>query len=200
MNVRSDFAAAVPLFQRAVQLDPNFAMTYASLGTSQFDLGETSLAAENTRKAYELRGRVSESEKFYIECQYYQFAIGDLEKARQVNELWAQTYPRVSVPLANLANIFSQLGQHDKALAELLQAISLDPGSGQNYAFLAFNYLNLNRLKEAEATAEETQVKKLDSPLLRTLLYQLAFVQNDAAGMAARISPKGVFSACNRRP
>jgi eukaryotic-like serine/threonine-protein kinase len=150
-------------------------------------LGETRLAAENTTKAYELRERASESEKFYIECQYFQFAVGDLEKARQANELWAQTYPRVAGPLANLSFIDSSLGQHEKALAELREALSLEPGNGQNRAFFAFNLLNLNRLEEAQASAEETRAKKLDSPLLRTLLYLLAFLHNDTTGMAEQV-------------
>jgi tetratricopeptide (TPR) repeat protein len=93
LKAKTDFAAAVPLFQRAISLDVNFAGAYAFLGLSYLNLGETSLAAENGRKAYELRERVSEREKFLIESNYYEFVIGDLEKALQSCELWAQTYP-----------------------------------------------------------------------------------------------------------
>ena len=89
----SEYAAAVPFLERAIRLDPNFSIAYARLGTSYRMMGETTLAAENTRKAYELRQRVSELEKFYIESHYYQQTTGELEKARQVYELWAQIYP-----------------------------------------------------------------------------------------------------------
>jgi len=180
----NDYAAAVPLFQRAIQLDPNLAMAYASLGVIHSNIGETNVGAENIRKAYDLRERVSESEKFYIESHYYDFVTGDLEKARQVYELWAQTYQRDSVPSTNLGVIYTDLGQYDKSLAEMREALRLDPAGAQNYANVVSSYLPLNRLKEARATAEEAQAKKLDSPYLQMLLYQVAFLQNDAAGMA----------------
>jgi DNA-binding winged helix-turn-helix (wHTH) protein/tetratricopeptide (TPR) repeat protein len=183
MTGKSDFAAAAPLFLRAVSLDPNFAMAYSSLSNAYWSLGETNLGAENARRAYELRERVSDREKFYIECNYY-WATGDLEKARQAYELWAQIYPRDAVPPGYLSSIYTQIGEHDKALAESQEALRRDPTSGLSYANLAFSYLNLNRLDQARAIAEEAQAKKLDSQYLRFSLYQLAFLQNDAAGMA----------------
>jgi eukaryotic-like serine/threonine-protein kinase len=187
-NSGGDDTAAVPLYQRALSLDPNFALAYAQLGVSYGNLGETSLSTENARKAYDLRDRVSEREKFYIESTYYQFVPGDLEKAHQVYELWAQTYPRDSVPRNNLSVIYSQLGQYDKALAEIRELLRLDPASGLGYANLAGDYLVLNRLEEARATAEEALAKKLDSPILRNILYALAVLQNDAAGMAQQVA------------
>jgi eukaryotic-like serine/threonine-protein kinase len=188
LAAKGDNATAVPLFQRAIHLDPNFAMAYASLGTSYGNLGETSLGAENTRKAYELRERVSEREKFYIESHYYSIVTGDLEKARRAYELWAQTYPRDWLPPDNLGGIYRILGQYDKRLAENRETLRLDPTSAWSYAYLVYPYLNLNRLEEARATAEEAQAKHLDSPLLRIGLYQLAFLQNDAPGMAQQVS------------
>jgi tetratricopeptide (TPR) repeat protein len=184
---KGDDAAAVPLLQRAIRLDPNFAMAYAALGASYYNLGETSLGAENTKKAYELRERVSEREKFYIESHYYSIVTGDLEKARRAYELWAQTYPRDWVPPDNLGGIYRILGQYDKRLAENRETLRLD-ASGVSYAYLVYPYLNLNRLDEARAIAEEAQAKKLDSPLLRGALYLLAFLQNDAAGMAQQLA------------
>ncbi|HLW99078.1 MAG TPA: protein kinase [Candidatus Acidoferrales bacterium] len=184
---KADYAAAVPLFQRAIRLDPNFAVAYASLGMSHFDLGETSLAAESFRKAYELRERVSERERFYIESHYDNFVTGDLGRARQVYELWTQTYPRDPVPQADLGVIDTNLGQYDKALDENRETLRLDV-SGLGYANLVSNYLYLNRLDEGRAAAGEAQTKKLDSPYLRLLLYQLAFLQNDAAGMALQVT------------
>ena len=133
---KDDAAAAVPLFQRAIRLDPNFAMAYASLGTSYSNLGEPTLGAENTRKAYELRERTNEREKFYIESHYYDNVMGDLEKARRNYELWAQTYPRDSVPPSNLAVVYSNLGQYEKALEAARKALRLYPGSGLSYGDL----------------------------------------------------------------
>jgi eukaryotic-like serine/threonine-protein kinase len=179
----SDFAAAVPLFGRAVSLDPNFAVAYSSVGNAYWSLGETNLGAENVKRAYELRERVSDREKLYIECNYY-WATGDLEKARRAYELWAQTYPRDDVPSGYLSDIYTQIGEHDEALVEAQEALRRNPNSGLNYANLTFSYLNLNRLDEAKATAEQAQAKKLDSQSLRASLYQLAFLQNDAQGMA----------------
>jgi serine/threonine protein kinase/Flp pilus assembly protein TadD len=185
---KNDYAAAVPLFQRAIRLDPNFAVAYASLGTSYGNLGETRLAAENTRKAYELRGRVSEREKFYIESHYYQIFTGNLEKARQAYELWAQTYPRDYGPRYNLGGVYASLGQYDKMPAEFREVLRLDPASAASYANLVGSYLDLNSLEEARATAEEAQARELDSPYLRIQLYLLAFLQNDAAGMEQQVA------------
>jgi eukaryotic-like serine/threonine-protein kinase len=186
--VHGDYAAAVPLFQRAVSLDLKFAMAYALLGACYSNLGETILAAENAKKAYELRERVSEREKLYIESHYYNFVVGDLKKARQTYELWAEAYPRDSVPPTNLGFIYGILGQNDKALAETREGLLRDPGSGLNYANLVSSYLVLNRLEEARATAEEAQAKQLDSSDLRINLYELAFLENDAAGMAEQVA------------
>jgi eukaryotic-like serine/threonine-protein kinase len=183
----ADFPSAVRSFQRAISLDPNFAMAYSSLGNAYWSLGETTLGAENVKKAYELRERVSDREKFYIECNY-EWATGDLEKARRAYELWAQTYPRDYTPRRNLASIYGSLGQFDNALAESREALRLDPGSAQSYVFLVESYLSLNRLEEARATAEEAQAKKLDSPFLRLFLYEVAFLQRDEAGMAQQVT------------
>jgi eukaryotic-like serine/threonine-protein kinase len=183
---KGDSAAAVPLLQRAIRLDPNFAMAYSVLGTSYANLGEDSLATENTKKAYELRGRASEPEKFYIESHYHNFVTGDQEKARKVDELWVQTYPRAAAPHTNLGAIYDQLGLHDKALEQYREDLGLVL-SGNGYANLVSIYLNLNRLEEARATAKEAQAKNLDSPELHLSLYQLAFLQNDVAGMTQQV-------------
>ena len=182
-----DDAATVTFFQRAIRLDPNFAMAYASLGNSYRVLGETNLAKENTRKAYELLGKVSEREQYYIESHYYEIVTGDLEKARQVYELWGQTYPRDFIPSRSMGIIYAQLGQYDKALVEDLKALRLKPDA-REYANVAGCYLGLGRLQEARATADEAQAKKFDSPDLSVFLYALAFLQNDTAEMAQEVA------------
>src|SRR5260370_8938763 len=122
-------------------------MAYAALGASYFNLGEASLGAENTKMAYELRERVSEREKFYIESHYHSIVTGDLEKARQAYELWAQTYPRDWVPPDNLGGIYRILGQYDKRLAENRETLPLH-ASAPIYAYLAYPHLNLIRLEQ----------------------------------------------------
>jgi serine/threonine protein kinase/tetratricopeptide (TPR) repeat protein len=188
MLVQGNYAAAVPLFQHAIQLDANLAMAYASLGTTYHNLGEKELAAENTRRAFELRARVSEREKFYIESHYYDFVSGDLEKARQAYELWGQTYPRDSVPPTNLGNLYQTLGQYEKSLADYRAAQRLSPNDAVTYSNLIAVLVNLNRVKEARATVAEALAKKLDSPGIRFAMYQLGFLQSDDAAMAEQAS------------
>jgi len=174
---------AVPLFQRATSLDPNFAMAYALLGVSYLNLGEATRAAENIRKAYELRERVSEREKLYIASRYEHFVTGNLEAARKAYELWAQTYPRDNTPARLLGIIYMSFGDYDKALAQEQEAMKLDPGGGIEYSSLGFSYVLVNRLDEARATAQEAQAHNLDTPGIHFLLYKIDFLQHDAAGM-----------------
>jgi eukaryotic-like serine/threonine-protein kinase len=183
-----EFAAGVPLLQRAIRLDPNFTMAYALLGDTYTSLGEASLSAGNIQKANELRDRLSEREKLYVEADYYQVVVGDQEKARQVYEFWMQTYPRDIVPPANLGFIDRNLGQYDRALAEFRESFRIGPATGFGYYNLVPAYISLNRLEEARATAEEAQAKNLDSPSLRFSLYLLAFLQNDATDMAQQVA------------
>jgi eukaryotic-like serine/threonine-protein kinase len=188
MAGKGDYTGAVPLFQRSIDLDSNFAMAYALLGTTYHNLGEKMLAAQSTRKAYELRGRVSEWEKFYIESHYYHFVTDDLEKARQAYELWAQIYPREQVPRNNMGEIDQSLGQHEKALKEYEAALKLGPADNLSYANMVVANIHLNRLAEAQRIAQEAQAKGLDSGAIRLYLYQVAFLRQDAEGMAQQAS------------
>ncbi len=180
--VKRDYAAAIPLLQRAVSLDPNFAMAYARLGMNYSNLGESARAAENIRKAYELRERVSELEKFYIVSHYEQYVTGNLEATRKTYELWVQTYPRDDTPTANLGAIYEFLGDYDKNLAASQEALKLSP-DGLSYSNLVLSYLQVNRLDEARATAQEAQAHNLDNPANHQSLYLIDFLQHDAAGM-----------------
>jgi serine/threonine protein kinase/tetratricopeptide (TPR) repeat protein len=187
MLVQGNYEAAVPLFQRALQADPNLAMAYASLGTTYVNLGEKELASQNFRRAFELRAKVSEREKFYIESHYLHNVSGDLEKAREVYELWAKTYPRDSVPANNLGEVYRSLGQYEKALEGFRASHRTSPNDALGYSNLLAVLVNLNRVKEAHATASEASAKKLDSAGIRYALYQLAFLQSDDAAMAEQV-------------
>ncbi len=187
MLTQGNYTAAVPQFQRAIQLDPNLAMAYASLGTTYHNLGEKELAAENTRRAFELRGKVSEREKFYIESHYHHFVTGDLEKAKQVYELWAQMYPRDSGPINNLGVVYQTLGQYEKSFENFRAAQRLTPNDAVSYSNTLGVLVNLNRVKEARAMAADAAAKKVDSSGIRFDLYQLGFLQSDDAAMADQV-------------
>jgi eukaryotic-like serine/threonine-protein kinase len=187
MMAEDNYTDAPPLLERAIRIDSNFAMAYARLGTSYENLGETTKGTENLKKAYELRERASEPERFYIECHYYQTVPGNLEAARRVCGLWVQTYPREWVARLNLSGIYGNFGQYDKALEEAREALRLSTNGG-NYASVVSILIYLNRLEDARATAEEAQTKKFDSPTLHILMYQLAFLRNDAPRMAQEVA------------
>jgi DNA-binding winged helix-turn-helix (wHTH) protein/Flp pilus assembly protein TadD/predicted Ser/Thr protein kinase len=177
--VKDDSAGALPFFQRAVSLDPNFAMAYAWLGTTYSNLGENVRASENMRKAYELRGRTSELEKLYISATYENLVTGNLEAAPAVFELMAQTYPRDYSPQVYLCVIYAELGEHEKALTAAQEALKVDPSSGLAYGNLAFAYVVLNRLDEAKATAQEAAAHNLDNPHIHLVLYLVDFLQHN---------------------
>ncbi|MGA3316687.1 MAG: tetratricopeptide repeat protein [Candidatus Korobacteraceae bacterium] len=180
--------AALPFFKRAVDLDPNFAMAYVWISESYYNLNEVGRAAENARKAYELRGKVSERERFLIEGNYYLYATGVLEKAAQTFELWQQSYPRYELPYVELGLIYLCLGNWEKALEEFREALRLEPNSAVNYINLGFTYMALNRLDEADAVYKQAKERKLEHEFLLQTHYSLAFLEGDAAQMAQLVS------------
>ncbi len=177
-------SAALPLFQRAVELDPNFAVAYAGMAVSYSNLDEVGRAAEYARKAYELRRNVSERERLDIDSSYYMFATGELEKAAQVYEQWQESYPRDAKPYMNLVFVSEGLGNWDKALEEALGALRLDPNAASNYPNLGMAYTSLNRLNDAEQVYKQAEKRKVAGEFLLNSRYQLAFLKNDAAQMA----------------
>jgi tetratricopeptide (TPR) repeat protein len=176
--------AALPFFKRASELDPNFAMAYARMAVTYFILGEPGRAADSARKAYELREKVIERERFPIEGFYYLFVTGELEKAQQVYELWQQTYSRDYVPYGNLSFIYASLGNFEEALEEARQAMRLEPNNATNYVNLGLYYASLNRLDEAQAVYKQAEERKLEVESLLVNRYRLAFLQDDTAQMA----------------
>ncbi len=181
-------AAAIPFMKRALELDPNFAVAYASLGLEYGNLGQASLAAENIKKAYALRDRVSEHEKYRITALYYDQVTGELEQASQVYELWAKSYPQDLVPPNNLGNIYGQLGQYEKAAVETQESLRLEPNAVNGYGNLAQNYLALNRPDDAKKAIEEAQGRHLDGDFLHWTIYQEAFLKGDVAEMERQVN------------
>jgi serine/threonine protein kinase/Tfp pilus assembly protein PilF len=188
MDVANDYAAAIPLFERAVSLDPNFAMAYLRLSQSYQPLSENDRCAENARKAYALRERVSESEKLGISSFYELVVAGNLEAARTSFQAWAQTYPRDEDPQVYLWFSYTAMGDYPKANGAALQALKLNPGSGNNYVNLAYTYQWIDQLDQAEATVRESRAHSIDSPWIPLVLYVVNFLQHDAAGMQKQVA------------
>ena len=180
-------AEAIPFMRRAVELDPNFAMAYVGLAVEYANLGRASLAAENSRKSYDLRDHVSERERYRISAFYFQYVTGEVEKATEAYELWAKSYPRDPVPAGNLGFIYSSLGQYDKAISETEAQMRLEP-SIVGYGNLAGLYINVNRLKESRQILAEGQQKNFDGFTIRGDLYTLAFLSGDTADMERQVA------------
>jgi len=182
-------AAAIPFFKHALELDPNFAMAYAWLGLAYVDIGEPGIAADYTRKAYELRERTSESENYFITARYQKAVTGNMEKAEQACQLWIQAYPRAETPRNLLSGaIYPHVGQYEKGIEAGKEAIRLNPDFPPSYALLMFNYIALNRLDEAKATYGQALGRKLNHPFFSIALYEIAFLRNDAAAMAQQVA------------
>ena len=173
---------AAPNYLRAIELDPNFAMAYARLGAVYSNLQENRLSEQYRQKAFELRDRASEREKFYILSHYY-VDSGQLDKGITALEMYKQTYPRDSIPYTNLANTYLRLGQFANALENGQQAVSIDPGSISGYSNLAQAYAGLNRLEEAKATLQAALQHGFNSSGLHMQLASLYWAEGDDANM-----------------
>jgi len=180
-------AASIPFHKRAVELDPNFARAYASLGMAYLNVRESKEATANFTKAFELRDRVSDRERFYIETCYYSFVTGELPKANQSYREWIAAYPDDYVPYANMALNEVSLGEYEKAAESSRQALRLAPESGAAYSNLMGAYVSLGRLDEAKAAYEQALPKTPDVEYLRETRYYLAFLQDDEAAMQQQI-------------
>ena len=178
---------AVPFMKRAIELDPNFAIAYVALGIDYSNLGQASLAADYARKAYDLRDRVSDRERFRISAFYFQYVTGEMDKAIEAYELWAKSYPREMVPHGNLGSLYASVGQYDKAITETETAQRLEP-TITDYANLASNYISVNRLKDARLTLQEAQRNHFDGLFIRGDLYSLAFLAGDTAEMERQVA------------
>ncbi len=180
----SGATAALPLFRQATEIDPNFAMAHAALGRMYADLDESDLSAESTTRAWQLRDRTSDREKFFITAGYQTLVTGNLEKAQQTCEAWAQTYPREALPHTQLSGYINKAaGQYEKAAAEARKAIELDPDFAMGYFNVAVNNVYLDRLGEAENALRRAAGRGLETDEFIMLEYDIDFLRGDQVGM-----------------
>jgi serine/threonine protein kinase len=176
-------SSAIPSFQHAIEIDPDFAMAYAALGRAYADSWEPVLSAESITKAYGLRDRTSERERFFIMLNYHAQVTGNVEQAREAAEQWAQTYPRDPSPVGFLSFIFQELGQHQKSAEQGNKAIELDPDFVFGYNNLAWAYVFLNEPGKAEDTLRRASGRKIYFPEFSIIRYTIAFLRGDQPAM-----------------
>ena len=180
-------AASIPFHKRAVQLDPNFARAYAALGMAYNNLFQAADAKGNFTKAFNLRDRVSERERFYIEAGFYSFATGELLKANEVYRQWIAAYPDDFLPYANLPLNQIALGEYQKALETGREAARLGPDSGAGPQHMMAAFISMDRLDEAKAVYEKVLAKFPDIDFLHEERYQIAFLQRDEGAMQQQL-------------
>ncbi|HET7873431.1 MAG TPA: tetratricopeptide repeat protein, partial [Terriglobales bacterium] len=185
--IRGQYADAVPLYKHAIELDPNFAMAHARLGQAYANNGQSELSLESVRRAFQLKDRTSELEKFYIVTRYYELVTGEVDKRIETLQLWKNMYPREPGPRNDLSAEYTDMGRYDEALAEAEQTIKLSPSWHTGYELLGQAYMGLNRLAEAKAVRQKEIDLKLDYHWDHIDLYGIAFLENDNAGMQREI-------------
>lgn len=184
VHASSGAIASLPLFRRATEIDPNFAMAHAWLGRTYADLDESDLAAESITRAWQLRDRTSDRENLWITGAYHTLVTGNLEKARQTCEAWIQTYPRDAAPHHLLAGVINKsAGRYEEGAAEARKAIELDPDFAIGYYSLGANNAYLDRLEQADKAIERASARGLEIDEFLMLGYDVAFLRGDRAGM-----------------
>ncbi len=189
LMVKNNSHPAIPFFQRAVRLDPNFAMAYAMLGKSYQSDQEEGLGTESFTKAYHLLKHASAAERFFIEAYYQFIAKGNLEAAERIFQLWARTYPADYLPHAALGNIYVDLGEFERSLAERRTALKLDPSIGLNYGNLEVSMVWLHRYSEAFALAREAQERGMDSPEVHLVVAWIPWSEGKLAERDKWLAP-----------
>jgi serine/threonine protein kinase len=180
--------SAVTFFKRATELDPNFAMAYARLGNEYFTFNQPALGSAAITRAYELRGRVSEWEKLYIQAHYYFEVTGEADKAVEIYRLWEKIYPHNIIPYMNLMTTYSNLGQYDKSVSEGEAALRMSPNNSFVYLNLGFNYMYLNQFDKAAELLNKASTRRLDDPFFLIPRYQLAFLQKNEDEMQKQVA------------
>jgi serine/threonine protein kinase/tetratricopeptide (TPR) repeat protein len=176
--------AALPYDQRAIAIDPNFAMGYRAVGNDYLSIEQTGRASEYYTKAFQLRDHASERERLAIAADYYANVTGELDKAAENFQQEIQSYPRDDVAYSNLALVYGAQGQHEKAMEAGREVLRLAPDDVSTYENLASSALSLQRFDEARQILQRAPAQKVDHYLFHSCLYALAFLGSDSAAMA----------------
>jgi DNA-binding winged helix-turn-helix (wHTH) protein/tetratricopeptide (TPR) repeat protein len=187
--VYSNQPGAIPFFTRAIEIDPQFAMAHAALGLMYGHTGESAIATEHTNSAYQLRERATEKEKFFITAYYEGRATGNQEKAQQICQAWSRSYPRDVTPHAFLSGfVYTGLGKYERAVEEAQRVIELDPDAAIGYSNLAYDYVYLGRLPEAEDVLRKAAQRNLEMADFLVQRFDIAFLKSNKAEMAREIA------------
>src|SRR5947209_3498273 len=176
--------AALPYYQRAIQLDPNFAMGYERVGSAYYGLGELGTASDYYSKAFELREHATEWEKLTIMAAYYRSVTGDLEKATQTHAEQIESYTRKFAPHVSLGNAYTSLGQYEKSIEAYRESLRLNPDGVGAYANSACSLLALQQFDAARQIVQQAQARKLDAFTQHSALYAMAFLGAQSSAMA----------------
>ncbi len=178
-------AAALPYHQRAIELDPNFALGYRGVSGDYWSLGEVGRASEYATKAFQLREHASEREKLEITADYYQNLTGELDKSARTYQEEIENYPRIFAAYGNLGTVYAEQGQYEKAVEITRQALHLAPDAVSEYGNLANYSLALQRFDEAsQIIIGAQQARKMDDAIFHNALYALAFFGANTRAMA----------------
>jgi eukaryotic-like serine/threonine-protein kinase len=172
-------SAAIPHLKRAVELDPNFAMAYATLAIAEINMGMMRDGHPALKKAYELRDRAGERERRYIEGHYYDEIALDPDKASALYAEWRQTYPRDTLPYDNGALVYNTIGQPQKAIELTVQSTQIDPRDVYAYTNMAYAYVALDRYDEAKKVCQQALDQKLDTVVFHMALADVAYIRGD---------------------
>ena len=171
-------------YQRAIELDPNFAMAYRAAGNDYMSRGEPGRASEYFTKAFQLRERVSEPEKLSIAASYYENVTGELDKSVQTLQEKIEDYPETPTPYYRLSDVYATQGQFEKAVEAMRQFMRFSPSPWDAFENLADYDLALQRFDETRQIIRDAQARKIDDEQIRFALYALAFLASDSAAMA----------------
>jgi tetratricopeptide (TPR) repeat protein len=187
MRRQGKAAESVPFFQRAIDLDPQFTLAYGRLGAVYANLDENGLAKQYLEKAFQLRDRTSARERLYLAARYYETVSGEAGKLVDNYELWRNSYPRDWIPVNNLGNEYTKLGQYEKAIGAAREAVTLNPNHSFPYTVLARAYKRATRYAESKSICESAIARHLDGYGLHSILYQIAFAEGDTAAMHRQV-------------
>jgi DNA-binding winged helix-turn-helix (wHTH) protein/tetratricopeptide (TPR) repeat protein len=195
-RARGKNAEAIPFFEHAVDLDPNFALGYARIGAVYYNMSEVAQAKKYFTRAFEMRDRVSPHERLYLSARYYENVTRERPKAIANYTAWRSAYPREWIPANNLANLFTEIGQYDKAIPQALDAVRLNPDHAFPYVVLARAYKRSTRYAESKRACEQAIGRRLDGWAIHSLLFQMAYADRDEQAMRRQLEwAKGTSDA-----